>query len=127
MFKLCFLSQNVADCFPACESSRAATDEGRSLCRLTKSISELADIITTTINNDLATGFPVLDSISRFAKVIIKNPLAGFANITDIISDVQTLRNMFNTTADQTKLILDAVNNIIDAGIILIREIISPQ
>jgi hypothetical protein len=117
----------VDTCFPACNTSAAATAEGPALCRLTKSIDELADLVKTIINNDLAAGVPVLAHIFRSANVFVKNPLAGFATFADVIKDVQTLENMFNTTVDETKQILNDVNDIVDTSINLISKLISSQ
>jgi hypothetical protein len=127
IYRLCFLSPNAGSCFPACNSSTAATAEGPALCRLTKSIDELADVVKTIINEDLATGVPVLAHIVRSVALFFRNPLAGFVTFGDVIKDVQTLGHVFNTSAEETKQILGDVSQIIDSTVNLISKIISSQ
>jgi hypothetical protein len=97
------------------------------LCRLTKSIDELADVVKTVINNDLAEGVPVLADIIRTANVIFKDPLKGIANIADVIKDVNTLGYMFNSTVEETQQILHDVSDILDTSINLITKLITSQ
>jgi hypothetical protein len=97
------------------------------LCRLTKSIDELADVVKTIINDDLATGVPVLAHILRSVTLLFQNPLAGFVTLADVMKDVQTLGHVFNTTADEAKQIIGDVSDVIDTTIDLISKIISPQ
>jgi hypothetical protein len=97
------------------------------LCRLTKSIDDLADVVKTIINEDLAAGVPVLAHIVRSVILLFENPLAGFVTFADVIKDVQTLGHVFNTSAEETKQILGDVSDIIDTTINLIINITTPQ
>jgi hypothetical protein len=120
-------SKNVGNCFPACNSSTAATVGGPDLCKLTKCIDELADLVKTLVITDLTEIVPVLDDILRIVNAFFKDPMAGFANMAEIINDVHKLGGVFNTTITETRYILDDVNDIISASIDLITKLISPH
>jgi hypothetical protein len=95
------------------------------LCRLTKSIDELADLVKNLINRDLSTGVPVLAKIIKTLNVALKDPLAGFANMPNVINDVHTLGNMFNSTVEETQQILHDASDILDTSINLITKLIT--
>lgn len=119
------LCSSVGSCFPACDPSRAATVEGPAVCRLTKSIDELTDLLKIMINSDLETGIPVLANIIRTVNVFFKDPISGIAFMPDVIEGVHKLGNMFNTTMDETRLIINDVSDIIDTSVHLMTKLIN--
>lgn len=121
------LCSNEGKCFSACDSSKAATVEGPSLCRLSKSIDELADLVKTVIISDLNAGVPVLAGIFRTVNAFFADPSSGLSSMVEVIKDVHALGSVFNTTIQETRLILDDVNDIITTSINLITKLMSPQ
>ena len=106
--------QITAECFTACDPSILATAEGPDLCRLTKSVDELIELVKTGVNRDLSNGIPVLASIIRLTYIFLENPMSGLANINDIIRNVETVRNLLDTSEADTLQILSDLNDIID-------------
>ena len=85
-------------------------------------------MVKTDVNRDLSNGIPVLASIIKLTNLFFENPLSGFANFTDIIKNVQILRNLLDTSEADTKQILSDVNVIVDTLIRLFNTITSnPQ
>jgi hypothetical protein len=88
----------------------------------------LIELVKTDVNRDLSSGIPVLASIIKLTNLFFENPLSGLANFTDIIKNVQILRNLLDTSEADTKQILSDVNIIVDTLIRLFNTITSnPQ
>jgi hypothetical protein len=126
--KIIYLFEHIGNCFAACDTSIIATAEGPDLCKLTKSIDELTDLIETVVNEDLSTGIPLLSDIIAIAELFLKNPIAGLSSINDVIKDSQTLEKLLNTSGTEIRRIMDVSNTIINELINVINKLIpNPQ
>jgi hypothetical protein len=83
------------------------------------------DLVKTTVNTDLSKGVPVLASFVRLIYLFLENPLSGFANITDIIKDIEIIRSLLVTTDADSQQILRDLSDIVDAFTRLLTSIMS--
>jgi hypothetical protein len=72
------------------------------------------DLVKTTVNRDLSKGIPVLANVVKLTNLFFDNPLSGIANITDIIKDIEIVRNLLTTTNADTQQILRDLSDIAD-------------
>jgi ubiquinone biosynthesis protein Coq4 len=119
--------QNLGNCFPACNSNTAATVEGTDLCKLTKSIDELADLLKAVIITDLTAVVPVLADIFKTVNAFFKDPMSGIGNMAGLIQDIHSLGYVFNSTMKESQQILHDVNDIVTTSIHLVTKLIAPQ
>jgi len=70
------------------------------------------DLVKTTVNRDLSKGIPVLASVVRLTNHFFDNPLSSIANITDIIKDMEIVRNLLVSTNADTQQILHGLGDI---------------
>jgi hypothetical protein len=89
-----------------------ATAEGPDICRLTKSLDEVVNLIRRTVNRDLSKGIPVLASVVKLTNLFLDNPLSSLANLTDIIKDIEIVRNLLITTNADSQQIFHDLSNI---------------
>ena len=115
----------AAECFTACDPSILVTAEGPDLCKLTKSVDELLDLVKTTVNRDLSKGIPVLVSVVKLTNLFIDNPLSGIANITDILKDIEIVHNLVVTTNADTQQILRDLSDVANTLTRLLTTIMS--
>jgi len=72
------------------------------------------ELIKATVNRDLSKGIPVLANVVRLTNHFFKDPLSSIVNLTDIIKDMETVRNLLDTTNADTQQILRDVSDIAD-------------
>jgi signal-transduction protein with cAMP-binding, CBS, and nucleotidyltransferase domain len=86
------------------------------------------ELVKTTVNRDLSNGIPVLASVVRLTNLFLDNPLSGLANITDILKNMEIVRNLLITTNADTQQILRDLGDISDTLTRLLTHIMSdPQ
>ena len=86
------------------------------------------ELVKTTVNRDLSNGIPLLASVVRLTNLFLNNPLSGLANITDILKNMEIVRNLLITTNADTQQILRDLSDISDTLTRLLTQIMSdPQ
>ena len=86
------------------------------------------ELVKTTVNRDLSNGIPLLASVVRLTNLFLDNPLSGLANITDILKNMEIVRNLLITTNADTQQILRDLSDISDTLTRLLTQIMSdPQ
>jgi signal-transduction protein with cAMP-binding, CBS, and nucleotidyltransferase domain len=88
----------------------------------------LLELVKTAVNRDLSNGIPVVASVVRLTNLFMDNPLSGLANITDILKNMEIVRNLLVTTNADTQQILRDLSDISDSLTRLLTRIMSdPQ